>query len=31
MDDVFLNASVGVDKSSNLTGVVGMIGIKINF
>ena len=31
MDDVFLNASVGVDKSSNLTGVSGMIGIKINF
>ena len=30
-DDIFLNASVGVDKSSNLTGVVGMIGIKINF
>jgi hypothetical protein len=30
-DDVFLNASVGVDKSSNLTGVSGMIGIKINF
>lgn len=31
MDDVFLNASVGVDKSSNLTGVSGMIGIKVNF
>ena len=30
-DDVFLNASVGVDKSSNLTGVGGNIGLKINF
>jgi outer membrane autotransporter protein len=30
-DGIFLNASVGVDKSSNLTGVSGTIGIKINF
>jgi hypothetical protein len=30
-DGVFLNAAVGVDKSSNLTGVVGTIGLKINF
>jgi len=30
-DDVFLNASVGIDKSSNLTGIAGTIGLKINF
>ena len=28
---VFLNASVGVDKSSNLTGVSGTIGLRIDF
>lgn len=30
-DNVFLNASVGLDKSSNLTGVSGTLGLKINF
>ena len=30
-DGVFLNASVGVDKSSTLTGVAGTVGVKINF
>jgi len=28
---IFLNASVGIDKSSNLTGVSGTIGLRINF
>ena len=31
MDGLFLNATVGVDKSSNLTGVSGTIGLKYNF
>ena len=31
IDGIFLNASVGVDKSSNLTGVSGTVGLKINF
>ena len=30
-DDVFLNASIGVDKSSTLTGVAGTVGVKIKF
>ena len=30
-DGIFLNASVGIDKSSNLTGFAGTIGLKINF
>ena len=30
-DDVFLNASIGVDKSSTITGVAGTIGVKIKF
>ena len=30
-DGIFLNASVGIDKSSNLTGFAGTVGIKINF
>jgi hypothetical protein len=30
-DGVFLNASVGVDKSSTLTGIAGTVGVKINF
>lgn len=28
---IFLNASVGVDKSSNLTGIAGTIGLRIDF
>jgi hypothetical protein len=30
-DGLFLNATIGVDKSSNLTGVSGTIGLKYNF
>jgi hypothetical protein len=31
LDGVFLNAAIGIDKSSNLTGVAGTVGLKINF
>ena len=31
MDGLFLNATVGFDKSSNLTGVSGTVGLKYNF
>ena len=30
-DGLFINATVGIDKSSNLTGVSGTIGLKYNF
>ena len=30
-DNVYLNASVGVDKSSTLTGVAGTVGVRVNF
>ena len=31
MENVFLNAAIGLDKGSNLSGISGTIGIKINF
>jgi hypothetical protein len=30
-DNVYLNASFGVDKSSTLTGVAGTVGVRVNF